>query len=420
MFQAKTRHWFYYIAAIVINIGVTILSYLFLDHRFTVFFIMGSIMLVFSMLFHGNRTQIIFAGSLYVFSLYNNRGIILSLYSIILRMSIKDVLQHETYYNTIFALAVLLAMLSSLLIRKVVIQDNKGRYLLNNRRQLRFVVIFLISQLLFLMLINDGRNQDAIRQPWFSSIYLGSYVISKLWMIFVFNHIAKISELLEYERHTYKLQEQLSLQMRHYHSYHRFTEGYRLFRHEYEKLMTSVKTLLKNQEYEKAVRMLDGIQDKMQRDVLVYKIYSNSIILDAILQDAANICEEKNIRFFAVTHLPEDIMTELDIVHVFSNVIDNAIEACNKMISCSERFIEITSTGNQEWAIIEVINSFNGELLIAKNGELETTKERKDFHGFGLRIIKETIEGLGGLVFIEPDQEKRIFKIRLCIPKGSS
>lgn len=419
MFQAKPRHWFYYIAAIAINIGFVMLSYLYLDHRLRVFLIMGSIMLIFPMLFYGNRSQIIFAGSLYVFSLYNNRGIILSLYSIILHTSIKNVLQQETYYNTIFALAVLLSILSSLLIRKLIIQDYKGRHLINNRRQLRFIVIFLISQLVFIMLINDGRQQDAISQTWFSSIYLGSFVMSKLWMSFVFNHLAKISELLEYERHTCILQEQLSLQMRHYQSYHRFTESYRLFRHEYEKLMTSVKTLLNNQEYEKAVRMLDGINDKMQRDVLAHKIYSNNILMDAILQDAANICEEKNIRFLAVTHLPEDVMTELDIIHVFSNVIDNAIEACNKMTSDSERFIEITSTGNQEWAIIEVVNSFNGDLLMT-NGKLETTKESKDFHGFGLQIIRETIEGLGGLVFIEPDQVKRIFKIKICIPKGSS
>ncbi|MEG6513937.1 GHKL domain-containing protein [Desulforamulus ruminis] len=96
--------------------------------------------------------------------------------------------------------------------------------------------------------------------------------------------------------------------------------------------------------------------------------------------------------------------------------MNNAIEACNK-VSGPEPFIEITSSGNPDWATIEVSNSFNE--LLWKDGELETTKESKDFHGFGLRIIKETIEGLGGLIFIEADQEKRIFKIKLCIPKAS-
>jgi len=180
-------------------------------------------------------------------------------------------------------------------------------------------------------------------------------------------------------------------------------------------MMTSVKTLLRNQEYDKAVRMLDEIHDTMQRDVLAQKTYSDNVILDAILQDAANSCEEKGIRFSAVAHLPDNIMTELDIVRVFSNILDNAIEACNKL-SGADRFIEITSDSNGDWINIEISNSFNGELKMV-NDMPETTKEDKDLHGLGLRTVTEVIEGLGGLVLIEPDQAGKIFRTRLCIPK---
>lgn len=414
MFPAKRSHWIFYIAAVAVSIGVTILSYLFLEHRFAVYLIMGSMMLCVYLLFRVNRIQVLFAGSIYMFALYSSRGIIFSIYSIILHTSIKHVL--ETYYEAVFVLAILLSMLLSQFFRKAVMPDARARHLLNNRGQLRFVVIYLIFELVFLTLINDGRYHDEISQSWLSSLYLTSCVISKLWLMFVLNHTAKVSELFEYELHTRKLQEQLSRQMQHYKSYRRFTESYRAFKHDYKNMMTSVKTLLRNQEYEKAVRMLDDIHDTMQRDVLIHKTYSDNILLDAILQDAANTCEEKGIRFSAQARLPEDVsMTELDIVRVFSNVIDNAVEACNK-VSGSERFIEISSSGTQEWAIIEVTNSFNGELLIA-GSEPETTKKDRDFHGYGLRIIRKTIEDLGGLVFIEPDQNKRIFNMKLCFPK---
>lgn len=418
MLPPKRSHWLFYIAAVAFNIGVTILSYLFLDHRFAVYLMMGSMMLAVFLLFQGNRIQILFAGTVYMFSLYSSRGIIFSIYSIVLHSSVEEVLQQKTYYNTIFVLAVLLSILLSQFFRMVITPDSRARHLLNNKGQLRFVVIYLFLQLVFLTLVNDGRFHES-SQSWLSSLYLISCVISKLWLMFVLNHTAKVSELLEYELHTRQLQKQLSRQVRHYQSYRRFTESYRVFRHDYKNMMTSVKTLLQNQEYEKATRMLDDIHDTMQRDVLIHKTYSDNILLDAILQDAANTCEEKGIRFSAHAHLPEDVsMKELDIVRVFSNVIDNAIEACNKM-SEPERFIEVTSSGNQEWITIEVANSFNGELLMAGNGP-ETTKEDKDFHGYGLRIIKATIEDLGGLVFMEPDQKKRIFKIKLCLPKTSS
>lgn len=419
IFPHKRRHWIFYISAVGINIGVTILSYLFLEHRFSVYLMMGSMMFAFYLLFRGNWVQILYAGSIYMFSLYSSRGIIMSIYSIALHISIKEVLHNDIYYHTIFVLAIFLSILVSLFIRKVILPDNKAKYLFNNSVQLRFVVIYLFFQLLFLTLINDARYHDDIRQTWLSSLYLGSCIISKVWLVFVFSHTAKVSELLEYELHTRKLQEQLSRQVRHYQSYRKFTESYRMFRHDYEKLMASVKTMLRNQEYGKATRILDDIHDTMQRDVLVHKTYSNNILLDAILQDAANVCEEKGIRFSAHVHLPESVsMTELDIVHVFSNIIDNSIEACDK-VSGQERFVEVISRGTKEWAIVEVSNLFNGELLM-ENGEPKTTKDNKDYHGFGLRIVKETIETLGGLLFIETDQLKRIFKIRVCIPKASS
>lgn len=419
IFPHKRSHWIFYIAAVAINIGVTILSYLFLEHRFAVYLMMGSMMFAFYLLFSGNRVQIFYSGGIYMFSLYSSRGIIMSIYSIVLQISIKDLLHNDIYYHTIFALAVFLSMLVSLLIRKVILPDSKAKHLFNNRVQLRFVVIYLIFQLVFLTLINDGRYHDDIRQAWLSSVYLGSCVISKVWLMFVLSHTSRVSELLGYELHTRKLQEQLSRQVQHYQSYRRFTESYRIFRHDYEKLMTSVKTLLRNQEYEKATRILDDIHDTMQRDVLVQKTYSDNILLDAILQDAANACEEKGVRFSVHVHLPESVsMTELDIIHIFSNIVDNAIEACDK-VSGRERFVEVISRGTQEWVIVEVANSFNGELLM-ENGEPETTKDNKDYHGFGLRIAKETIEALGGLLFIEPDQVKKIFKIRICIPKVPS
>ncbi|WP_313187106.1 ATP-binding protein [Lacrimispora sp.] len=163
--------------------------------------------------------------------------------------------------------------------------------------------------------------------------------------------------------------------------------------------------------------MLDDIHDTMQQSVRVHNNYSDNMLLDAILQDVADVCEEKNIRFLAHAHLPESVpMADLDIIRVFTNITNNAIEACNK-ISDSERFIEVTSNSTQNWTIIEISNSFNGDLLIVGE-DLKTTKEDKDFHGLGLQIIRETIEEMGGLVFTEPDSEKRIFKIKVCIPKN--
>lgn len=92
-----------------------------------------------------------------------------------------------------------------------------------------------------------------------------------------------MSELLEYELHTKRLQEQLDRQVSHYKSYKKFTESYRIFKHDYKDMMSTVKTLIKNKENEKAVNLLDEIHDTMQKNVQMHKTYSDNVLLDAIL-----------------------------------------------------------------------------------------------------------------------------------------
>jgi two-component system sensor histidine kinase AgrC len=417
LLPVKREHWIYYIIAIAINVTITVVAYTLFDPRIAVYFVFISFMLSFNLLFIGTTAQILYAGSIYTFSLYSVRGIIFSIYSLVSHTSIKNVLQQKNYDEIIFLLTVLFLIFYNVVIRKFLFPEKKIKCLLRNQSQLKFVDIYLFFQWMFLTLINDGRYHDDIRQLWFSSLYLGSCILSNLWLQVILIHAARISELFEYELFTHQLQEQLSRQMRHYQSYRKYTESYRAFRHDYEKLMASIKSLLRRQKYNKAIKMLDDIHDTMQKSVQVHKNYSDNMILDAILQDTADACEEKNIRFQAHAHLPESVpMEDLDIIRVFSNITDNAIEACNK-VSNSQRFIELTSNSTQDWTIIEVSNSFDGDLLIVGDN-LSTTKEDKDFHGLGLQIIRETIEGMGGLVFIEPDSDKKIFKIKVCIPKN--
>lgn len=405
----------YSVIAVMFHLVVTVFSYQYLEHRITVVCMMGAMIVVVSQLFYVNWLQALYSGSLYIFSLYSSRGMICSLFSIVLGISFPEVLTNVVYYEWVFFLSILVSILIIHFARLMIVTDEKAKQAFYNMGQLQFVVVYILFQLVFLMIVNDGRSYN-LAQLWYSYLYLVACISSKLYLEFVFHHAAKVSELLEVELHTNKLKEQLDRQMHHYQSYQRFTESYRIFRHDYEKLMGSVKMLLNRREYEKAVRMLDDIHCTMQKEVLVHHTYSDHVLLDAILQDSANTAEALNIRFSAHAFLPSDTSaTDMDIVCIFTNAVDNAIEACSRQTG-GERFIEITSKGTKEWALIEIVNSFDGK-LITSGGELKTRKENKISHGFGLHIIKRTVEGLGGLLYMEPELDKQCFKIKIFLPR---
>lgn len=224
---------------------------------------------------------------------------------------------------------------------------------------------------------------------------------------------------MEVEMHTKILKEQLERQMRHYNSYKKYTESFRVLKHDYKNVLTSVKYYVENMENSKAVRLLEEIDDVMLKSVVVHKNYSNNFLVDAILQDAANVCEENEITFHAEAYIPEDInLSDIDIVRVFSNLITNSLEAASIVPESSDRYIEIKSFTNHNWVTTIITNSFIGELNTQEN-KFKTTKEDKYIHGFGLGIVTDIIEGLGGVIQIDANTKKKIFQVKISAMRKS-
>ena len=126
LFQVKRDHWIYFIIAIAINAITTAAAYILLDSRFAVYMVFVSFMISFRLLFSGPTTQTLYAGSIYLLSLYSSRGIVFSIYSIALHSSIKNVLQQHD--DIISVLAVLLSIFYFLMIRDVIVPRQKARY----------------------------------------------------------------------------------------------------------------------------------------------------------------------------------------------------------------------------------------------------------------------------------------------------
>ena len=214
------------------------------------------------------------------------------------------------------------------------------------------------------------------------------------------------------------LEEQYERQVRHYKSYQKYTESFRAFKHDYRSMMVVLKSLIRTNDNEKALLLIDDMFEEMQKKVVVHKKYSDSVILDAMLQDLSNICEENKIRLSSNVSLPRNTgLSTIDAVRIFSNFINNAVEACYK-VPVSDRFIDIVSTNELKWVTLQVVNSYNGKSHV-HNGKFLTTKPEKQCHGLGLRIVEQIAEGLGGFVIYEEDFKNKTFLVRIHIPRLS-
>ncbi len=370
--------------------------------------------------------QAVYGGSCSVLCAYCFRGILAVISAVIFFG--HDLSNIETYYaSTVLVLPIVLLFLT--ILYKTILPDDKLKLFLHNRNQLKYVVAYEITAAVNLVVINSGRDlfpynlfsTNNILSPygkWYVKVGLGAYVLTIGMLFYAIYQSIRSTELQEYQWRMEMLEEQYELQVRHYKSYQKYTESFRAFKHDYRSMMAILKSLIRTNENEKALLLIDDMFEEMQKKVVVHKKYSDSVILDAMLQDLTNICEENKIHLSSNVFIPRNTgLSTIDAVRIFSNFTNNAVEACRK-VPVSDRFIEIVSTNELKWVTLQVVNSYDGKSHVY-NGKFLTTKPEKQCHGLGLRIVEQIAESLGGFVIYEEDFKNKTFLVRVHIPKLS-
>lgn len=99
----------------------------------------------------------------------------------------------------------------------------------------------------------------------------------------------------------------------------------------------------------------------------------------------------------------------LDISTIFGNLIDNALEATQK-IEKEERYIFVDVSPKRNLMIIVIRNSMNG----SKSNDLVTGKWNSSFHGYGLKNVDKSVKNYGGEIKININEKE--FEVNIVIP----
>ncbi len=128
---------------------------------------------------------------------------------------------------------------------------------------------------------------------------------------------------------------------------------------------------------------------------LTGEIKSGNPVTDVILQEQKSEAEKKNIRFQCDFHYPAGVkVNAFDISVILSNALQNAIEnAGDKKTS----YVSILSYRKKNAYMIEVSNSFTGNLQWDAENEIPVTSKRKmDGHGYGIMNIRRVARKYAG------------------------
>ncbi len=153
--------------------------------------------------------------------------------------------------------------------------------------------------------------------------------------------------------------------------------------------------------------------EKLQSQVAMYEdyVHTGNDILDIILKEKSELAREKSIAFSVSADLNGvDFIEPLDISTIFSNALDNAIEASEKLPE-EQRAILVKAGKMQNFFSVLIENNC---LQNSENTNIRTTKSDDFLHGFGISNMRKAAEKYGGQLTTK--YEKGTFTLKILIP----
>ena len=142
-------------------------------------------------------------------------------------------------------------------------------------------------------------------------------------------------------------------------------------------------------------------------------IKTGNMMVDAILNSKIALIRTRKIELHAKAAVPERLpLSDVDLCVIIGNLLDNAMEACERQTPNSERFIRVYIGILKKQLYISVMNSTDTKERI-KGTRFVSSKKGSD-HGFGLMRVDHIAEKNGG--YVNRQNEPGVFATEVMLP----
>lgn len=241
--------------------------------------------------------------------------------------------------------------------------------------------------------------EDSISHPLYRPFWLIGMLLVNFAVVFAVVHRKKSAY---YRMQADQFKEQFQTEYDYFKDYRESNKDTIRFRHDINSHMLVLKEMINAGEYERANAYFAKLADVSGKSHMTY--ITGNEILDMILNAKQEMFKEQGIRITidgTVTGI--DYMDDVDCCILFSNLIDNAVEA--SMLCKDERFICITAKQTKNILYFEIVNSYNASV--------KKTKADGKPHGIGLQNVSDIIKKYHGEYSVESTE--KTFRVICCL-----
>lgn len=276
-------------------------------------------------------------------------------------------------------------------------KNKRSELVLNRTECITVIITFIITASVGLAL-RDILKHDMQFPDLF--VYIAGCMV--VLNIIVFSFMLKISQTNQKDIEMQLLKFQLLQQENCMRETDKRYEETTKIRHDMKNYVSCALSLAENNEYDELKNYLRSFSS-MKLGKIQHYVTTESRVLNAVLNSKLTFAEENSIAIDCVITAELKKINEIDISILLSNLLDNAIEACQKNAIPSKLKLEIDNYG--PFLRIRITNTYDVNTL-GKNPSLHTTKDDKINHGLGLKSVNDIVHKYSGSIkFAQNDNE---------------
>lgn len=219
-------------------------------------------------------------------------------------------------------------------------------------------------------------------------VLLGTTFATFFWLassIYSRNHYLRQNRIKE---------EVINAQRKYYQSIYENDNELRKFRHDICSQLGCLQLLLTEGKTEQAIIYLKSMGHHLE-EMTIQQFHTGNDILDAVVQQKWLEAKKKGIRIDIEGSMTKpDFMDVYELCILFSNALDNGIEACENLQD-QKKVITVSIVEHRKVIFFQITNPATPEMYeVLRQGR--TGKADSQRHGFGVKSIQDVVQKNGG------------------------
>ncbi len=204
------------------------------------------------------------------------------------------------------------------------------------------------------------------------------------------------------------------LMEKHYEEVENMYRQMRGWRHDYKHHIQTMKAHLLMEQYRELDEYLSDLDADLDAVDTILK--TGNVRIDAVLNSKLAVAKAKGIRVNAKAVVPEQLgLREVDLCVILGNLLDNAVEACDRQQEKERQFIRVYIEVLKGQLYIYVSNTMADDV---RRSGVQYLSAKRGSHGFGLMRIDKVVKKYNG--YLNRQHEEGVFATEIMLPLTQS